>query len=231
MTGDVIYSRSEMLIAVALFFVSLVAAEGGYRLGRHSRETIDEPTRLQVSSIQGAILGLLGLLLGFTFAMAVSRFDARKHLVVDEANAIGTAILRARLFPPPRREEVDTLLRSYVDARLKVGGAQESGAEFASSEAEADRLQRQLWALTVTVAVEDTRSVTAALFIESLNDAFDSKSRRDAALSNHVPESVLALLFLASLIAMSVIGYAVGLAGARVNAAIGGHGHRRSRPP
>lgn len=64
------------------------------------------------------MLGLLALLLGFTFAMAMSRFEVRKQLVLDEANAIGTTFLRAQLLPPPARQEISDLLRQYVEVRL-----------------------------------------------------------------------------------------------------------------
>lgn len=210
MTGELLYSRSEMFIAVLLFAFLMGASATGYRLGRRGRASIDEATKSQAGSIQGAILGLLGLLLGFTFAMAVSRFDTRKQLVIDEANAIGTAALRARLLPSAQREEARTLFRRYVDARLAEGPPRE----------EADRLEEQLWSLAIAVAETDTRSVTAGLFIESLNEAIDSKSRRDAALTNHVPESVLLLVFIVCIVAVAIVGYGAGLAGGRTTMSI-----------
>src|SRR5262245_23780758 len=112
--GDFLYSQSEGLLAPALFLVLLLAGAAGFRYGRRRSPQTDERTRSYEVTLQGAILGLLGLLLGFTFAMAVSRFDSRKRLVVDEANALGTAFLRARLLPEPERTEVATLLRRYL---------------------------------------------------------------------------------------------------------------------
>ncbi len=149
-------------------------------------------------------------MLGFTFAMAVSRFETRKQLVIEEANAIGTAALRARLLPLSHREEALTLFRRYVDARLAEGPPEE----------ETERLQERLWSLASAVAETDTRSVTAGLFLESRNEAIDSKSRRDAALTNPVPESVLLLLFIMCVVALGVVGYGAGLAGGRTTVAI-----------
>jgi hypothetical protein len=90
----------ERLVVGALIALFLLAAEVGFRAGRrHGRRVGDrEP---QVGTIQGALLGLLALLLGFSFAMAQSRYDTRRALVVDEANAIGTTYLRAQLLPKP----------------------------------------------------------------------------------------------------------------------------------
>ena len=99
MPGELLYSRSETLIAVVLFALLLLCVEVGFRLGRRAKASFDEPTKTQIGTIQGAILGLLGLLLGFSFAMAASRFEVRKQLVIDEAYAIGTAALRGAATP------------------------------------------------------------------------------------------------------------------------------------
>ena len=114
MSGELFYSRSETLIAVVLFAFLLLFAEVGFGLGRSRSTQFHEAVKSQVGTIQGAILGILGLLLGFSFAMAVSRFDMRKQLVIEEANAIGTAAMRARLLPAPRRDEAAALFRSYA---------------------------------------------------------------------------------------------------------------------
>jgi len=92
----------------------LLIFEAGYRIGRKRRTAIDEPTRAWVTAIYSAILAMLGLLLGFSWAMAQQRFEARRELVVEEANAIGTTYLRAQALPEPHRGDVSKLIRQYV---------------------------------------------------------------------------------------------------------------------
>jgi hypothetical protein len=102
------------LVIVVLVLFSI---EGGHRLGRYRRTRSEQEKDAPVGAMVGSTLGLLAFMLAFTFGMAASRFDTRKSLVLDEANAIGTTYLRAAMLPD-RRGEVRGLLRDYVDARL-----------------------------------------------------------------------------------------------------------------
>jgi len=113
-----LFGLNEWLIVTIVIALFLSAIEIGFRLGRRGKAKGNEPTRSQVNVLQAASLGLLALLLGFTFSMALTRFDTRKQLVLDEANAIGTTFLRAQLLPDPARKEVSDLLRRYVDVGL-----------------------------------------------------------------------------------------------------------------
>src|SRR5262249_37334265 len=160
---------------------------------RRSPQT-DERARSYEVTLQGAILGLLGLLLGFTFAMAVSRFDNRKRLVVDEATALGSAFLRARLLPEPEQSEVTKLLRQYLDARMELTRGNPAASSREELTERAARLQGLLWAQAVRATEQDRQAVATGLFVQSLNDVIDMAGKRDAALANHVPESVLLLL-------------------------------------
>ena len=99
------YSLSEPLLGLALLALLVLASEFGFRAGRRRGPTSSDAVRQQVGNIQAALLALFALLLAFTFSMALSRFDQRRQLVVREANAIGTAALRARLLPAPQRVE------------------------------------------------------------------------------------------------------------------------------
>ena len=102
--------------AVAGFLVSL---EAGFRLGQRRLTRTDDPEKSHTSALQGATLGLLALLLGFTFAMAVSRFDNRKSVIVDQANAIGTAELRSRLLPAAQAGPAHQLFRDSPEKRAR----------------------------------------------------------------------------------------------------------------
>ena len=156
------------------------------------------PGRNHVEALQSAVLVLLALLLGFTFAMAVSRFDTRKGLVLEEANAIGTTSLRAQFLSEPQRSEALALLRQYVSARLDFYGAGIDQVRLEAASAAAQGIMNRLWALAVTAAAADPRSVPTGLFAQSLNDLIDANEKRRVALDNHVPEAVVYLLLLVS---------------------------------
>jgi hypothetical protein len=116
---ELFYNLNLLLIFLVSTGALLLFTELGFLLGRKAGRTTSDRARSQIGAIQAAILGLLALLLGFTFAMAMSRFDIRKQLVLDEANAIGTTYLRTQLLPEPQRQELAELLRRYVRVRLE----------------------------------------------------------------------------------------------------------------
>ena len=98
-----------------------------------------------VSTLEAAILGLLALMIGFTFAMALTRFDARRAAVVNEANAIGTTALRARLLPAPHNVETNKLLQEYVRTRLDITQRVPSTTEFNAAIARSNEIKQRLW--------------------------------------------------------------------------------------
>jgi hypothetical protein len=210
-----LYSQSEALVVLVLLALLLGGAEAGYRLGLRRRLRIDEPAKSRLESVQSEILVLLGILLGFTVAMSVSRYDGRKHAVVSEANAIGTAALRARLLPAPENGEAVTLLRQYVDVRLQSAQQRLDPAPLDGLERKASQLQEKLWLLAAAVNSKQPQNFTTGLFITALNEVIDAKGLRDAALDNHVPASVLVLLFAAAILAVGMVGYANGVANHR----------------
>ena len=111
-----LYNYSLLTIFLVALAAILVALEIGHWLGVRATGKGGD----NISTLEGAVIGLLALMVGFTFAMALSRFEARRDAILAEANAIGTTALRARLLPEPRRKEVLGLLRDYVKIRLDV---------------------------------------------------------------------------------------------------------------
>ncbi|WP_373047556.1 hypothetical protein [Vulgatibacter sp.] len=196
---------------IALVFLGLLvgAAEGAYR--RAGRTHPSEELRSQVATLQAALLGLLGLLLAFTFAMSSARYDQRRELVVEEADAIGTAWLRAMVLDEPARSGLQELLRRYVDARL---GYYEAGAnEGAIAEAvdEALAIEADFWRLAVEQAREHPDPIRA-LLLASLNEVIDLEEERLVALHARVPDAVVLLLLVVALAAIGAVGYSFGLA-------------------
>lgn len=216
MPSELLYQQSEFAIALILLVVLAVTSELAYRVGRRQRRANSEPTRAEILGIHAGILGLLSLLLGFTFAMALSRFEFRKEMVVLEANAIGTAALRAQFLPAVNDSTTRALFRDYVAIRLEsVLESEQQSAERQQLDERTAAIQQRLWIIARAAAEADPRSVPLALFVEAVNAMIDIKSRRDVAVANHVPEVVLVFLLAMSLLTIGAIGYGNGLAGAR----------------
>jgi len=164
----------------------------------------------KVSTLESAILGLLALMIGFTFAMALSRFEARRAAVLEEANAIGTTALRARLLPAPHSTKSLKLLREYVQIRLDITQRVPSTTELDAATARSNTLQEALWQQAEAVAATDKGLVPTGLFIQTLNDMIDNQEKRLAALRTKLPNIVLMGLYGIAIIASAFTGYAVG---------------------
>jgi hypothetical protein len=210
---DVLPLWGLFLLIVALV---LAAIEGGYRLGCYRHRRSDREKDAPVGTMVGATLGLLAFMLAFTFGMAASRFDTRKQLVLDEANAIGTTYLRTAMLPE-RRDDIRTLLRSYVDARLE---AVRSG-QVAEAILRSENIQAQLWSAATAVGLQHPASIVVGLFVESLNELIDLHAKRvTAGLRNRIPGAIwLALLTIATL-SLGAMGYHAGLVGTTRSLAI-----------
>lgn len=206
------YDINGAEIAVILLVSMVLAIELGFRIGLQSAGSTNEDAKGHINGIQGSILGILALLLGFTLSMSLQRFDARSEAVVDEANAIGTAYLRAQLLPPGQRDEVQKLMRAYLDTRVEASLVEHRGQSALS--VKAMRQQAELWDQARQVAETHPGPITA-LFITALNETIDSFGKREAALDRHVPEVVLLFLYVTFLMAGGIVGYTSGVAGHR----------------
>ncbi len=216
--NEIMYDQNSVLITCVLFVCMVAAAEVGYRIALRFSGSSSESSRAHVGAIQASLLGVLALMLGFTFSLSLQRFDSRSEAVVDEANAIGTAYLRADLLPEAQSAAVRQQIADYLDLRVQAGSI--TLADGAEREAVLARSQQQLerlWDLAVQAASQDAGPVTTGLFIQALNELIDSFGRRDAALNRHVPEVVLFVLFGTFLMTGTIVGYASGHAGHRVS--------------
>ena len=214
MNSGFLYGTNEIVIYLVFCALMLAATEAGFHLGRRSEDNTPDKTKSHVSTVEAGILGVLGLLLGFTMSMAVSRFEVRKQLVLDEANAIGTSCLRTELLPVPQGSEIASLLRQYVDVRVQYGTAG-NDLPLDALHTQTVRLQNEFWARAVAYGQKDPNPVRAGLLLQSLNQAIDLESARTMALQNHVPASVIYVNAIVGLLAAMVVGYAFGLNGRR----------------
>jgi hypothetical protein len=202
-----LYGYSLITIFVVGSTIILVTSEVGWQIGLRDKEH----GGLNVSTLQSSILGLLALIIGFTFAMALSRFEARRDAVLNEANAIGTAALRARLLAEPYRTEALKLLREYVQIRINVFQSERSLAEVKTAVERSNAIQEALWQQAKSAASSDTGMVPTGLFIQTLNEMIDNQAKRLSALRNRVPNLVLLALFGIAAVGGGFSGYASAL--------------------
>jgi len=206
--------QSEWMIFAFPGLLLIGFAEIGFRLGLRLYVAKDTARKGQVGAIQGALLGLLGLLLGFTFAMAAGRYEARRDLVLKEANAIGTTFLRASLLSDAHRAPVEDLLRRYVDLRLTFQALAADPAKFAEGLRLSADIQRQLWEHAVAAAKE-TPTPIVATFVNTLNDTIDTEAERLAAARNRIPGTVWILLLTVAALGCMTSTYLAGEEGVR----------------
>lgn len=196
------YLIDHRLLAVAMVAVLAVASEIGFRLGSRSREA-QESFRSLISGTGAAMLGVMGLLLGFTLAMAVSRWDERHDVVVDESNAIGTLWLRAGLLEEPLRGELRDALRQYTDARIALGGSRDDRAALRAERSKSESLHATIWS---TVERANELGMSPAILtslITSANELIDIHELRLASITNFLPAPLMLLL-------VGVAGVAIG---------------------
>jgi hypothetical protein len=166
-----------------------------------------------VGVVQGALLGLVGLLLAFGLTMAVGRYDTRRALLVHEADTIGTTFLRAQLLAEPTRTASLDLLERYADVAVRLADQVPDSDQFIAAATRMDELQRQLWRLAGDSVRADTDGTAPRLYIETLNEMIDAHSDRVASLRNRVPSTVLTLQLFGSAVALGALALYLALLG------------------
>ena len=189
----------------------LIATEIGRRLGLRVSDADDS----QLTTLEAAIIGLLALIIGFTFSMALTRFDSRRDAVMEEANAIGTAALRARLLPAPHDRQSLEFLRDYVDGRLELTRRAVTRDDLDKMIIRSNDLQEALWQQAMAIAATDKGMVPTGLFVQALNYMIDSQGERLSAARNHVPDVVIMALFVVAAFASAFSGYCRSVLGKR----------------
>ncbi|MBW4026992.1 MAG: DUF4239 domain-containing protein [Acidobacteria bacterium] len=200
------------LIAAPLLFVAVLSLlETGRALAARRRAPGKDDG---LSAIDGAVFGLMGLLIAFTFSGAAQRFEQRRQLIVQEANAIGTAWLRVDLLPAGAQPAIRQDFRDYVDARLGFYRNLPVDSQTAAVQMQrANRLQGRLWAQTVAACRTGCANPAITLPLTALNEMIDITTTRAAALETHPPKIIYEVLILLVLVSSLLAGY--GMGGAR----------------
>ncbi|MBN8465763.1 hypothetical protein JYJ95_04525 [Corallococcus exiguus] len=188
------------LLALMVMGLLFICLELGYRLSHRRPELGD------VSALQASVLGLVALLLAFSFSMAAERYSLRRALVVKEANAIGTLYLRLGFLPEPSRGETRAWLRRYTDLRLEGHEVANEPAVFAKLLQESESLQSELWARLEALAPR-VEAPVLILVTQAMNDVFDVSDERLAAAHNLIPTSIFVLLLVGMLGSGVLLGY------------------------
>ncbi|HTK92774.1 MAG TPA: DUF4239 domain-containing protein [Verrucomicrobiae bacterium] len=193
-------------LGIVLFIGMVVMIELGRLFGRRTKS--DDASQTGRTAIGGAVYGLLALLIAFTFSGAATRFDSRRYLIVDEANAIGTAYLRVDLLPPDVQLGLRDLFRRYVDSRIAT---YQTVADMAAVQAELDRgiaIQGEIWRQGLAGCRRpENPPATCNLLVPALNSMIDLNTTRTMGNKIHPPAIVFAMLLALALITALLTGY------------------------
>ena len=196
-----------VIFTVFLLISMLICLELGRRYGLRQVEHESDTVKTGKQIIEGAFFGLLGLLIAFSFSGAVSRFDDRRALIIEEANDIGTAYLRLDMLAPDVQPRMRELFRKYFDARLATYRALPQIDAAKQELARATDLQNQIWALAVA-STRDSSSHpdSGKLFLPAINSMFDVSNSRTWAALTHPPMIIYGLLFVVALFCAFISG-------------------------
>jgi hypothetical protein len=201
----------HLVLALALIILWLAEWAGAaLRLKRRNDED-DQPNDFEL--ITAATLTLLGLIIGFSFSMAISRYDQRKHYEAEEANAIGTEYVRADFLPAADAAKIRALLRKYLDQRVSFYLASER-ADVLRINAVTDQLQTDLWSAVRGPAVAQPTAVVS-LVVSGMNDVLNSQGYAQAAWWNRIPAPAWNLMVTIAICSCLLIGYRMRRAGTK----------------
>jgi hypothetical protein len=210
--GAILFDLSTGALALLLFGATLGATALGAFIGhrvRHLSDSLSEPFGI----LQGAMLGVVGLILAFGLSLALSRYEDRRDAIVDETNTIGTTYLRAQLLAEPVRSRSLEVLVTYTESAVRLSEYVPGSAAEEAIVADEARLQRRLWALAGEAQEREPLASAPRLYIESLNEMIDAQTSRVAALNNQVPEAILWLEILGASLALGLLAAYLALVG------------------
>jgi hypothetical protein len=191
------------VVFVVVLLLLWLSSKAGAALRR--RNPLADSARNDYGVIQAATLTLLGLILGFSFSMAINRYDQRKNLEEAEANAIGTEFVRADLLPAADAAKVRALLKSYLDLRVRFYTARDK-EELRTINADTAKMQDALWAAVLTPA-KASPTPLSALAVAGMNDVLNAQGYTQAAWWNRIPVAAWGLMLLIAISCNVLIGY------------------------
>lgn len=200
-------ANASVLEAAAVLLALLILSFGlGYFLRTKSFGSAKATSAEQGQEglIVSAVMAVVGLLIGFTFSLSVQRFEERRMLVVTEANAIGTAYLRAQLLDEPDRTRLSNLLVAYTDNRIVLAGAQGDRKELVERN---DRLLAQIWAAVSAASKTQRGQAISTPLLFAFNDLIDHDTLRKTARTTQIPGLVMAMLYVFLIATAAIVGF------------------------
>jgi hypothetical protein len=204
-----VFALINALVVAVLFATMYALQEWGRRIGERAVKLDPSRDKPSAGAADAAVYGLLGLFLAFTFSGAATRFDDRRHLIVDEANAIGTAWLRIDLLPPSTQPQLRDLFRRYLDARLERYGRFGDVERMRAAGERFVALQAEIWRAALSSANVSGEMPPFTVLLPSLNEMFDVATTREAAVLMHPPPAVFGMMGVLALIGALFAGYAM----------------------
>lgn len=213
MTSSWLYRQDTLGIVVVLMVCMTIAAEVGFALGRRWHPRTNDARRGHLGSILGPLLGLLALLLSFTFAMSANRYDLRRQLVLADANSLESLYLLSSLLPEESRKPFKQSLRKYVDLRSQIALFRRnlSTEEVADLSAQVEALHSQMWKTAKDSAAANPPQNFTEPILKGLIDALAAHRARMFGWESRVPDSIICLLLLGCVAGMGAIGLSGGL--------------------
>jgi hypothetical protein len=194
-------------VLLALFAAMMLFLELGRRLGLYRKRIDPEGSEKGLGAVEGAIFGLMGLMIAFTFSGAGQRFEHRRDLITEEANAIGTAWLRIDLLPPDAQPAMRQLFREYLDVRIATY-ARRAGADAGRvDDGKSAPLQQKIWETAVESSDAREKNTVSNLLMPALNEMIDVTTTRAVAAETHPPDVVYAMLVALALLCSLLAGY------------------------
>jgi len=200
-------SIDTWLLVIILLLLMLACIKLGEAFARRRRARLEFPDNPANSAINGAVFGLLAFLLAFTFSMSGNRYDDRRQASIVEANAIGTAILRADLYPDSLRQAFLADFKNYLQARIDNFAAGPNIEAIKTADKQAAVFAARLWSRATGFAHVNPSPVISGQMIPALNDMFDSATSNTFSELIRVPTSIVFMLFALSLISSFFMGY------------------------
>jgi hypothetical protein len=205
--------QSTYIIILILFLVMMLSSEIACRIGMRLNARAPEAGKGHFGAIQGSLLGVLALLVSFTFSISAQRYESRRQLLVEDANTLNALYLRSTLLPEPERAAFKRLLRQYIDVRMSVVtlGREPTIEELQNTVVKSNELHRQMWTLASSIAQQNPPPRSIDEVLRLLVEMAASTERRVNAFTSRVPDPIIWLLFGGATVGAGVIGFSAGL--------------------
>ncbi|MEO8146534.1 MAG: hypothetical protein ABI723_02800 [Bacteroidia bacterium] len=207
MNSPLLFQVPALMIAAMLFLLLILANGLGFRIRKMQLKKNQDQLPDWSDSLEGSLMGLMALILAFSFGIAASKFDARREMIVQEANDIGTALLRCDLYPDSTRNLLRADFQKYVEARISYYDAGDDSLRIKAALKEADRYSSGIWNRVVLIAGNPGNTVPSMQMIPALNSMIDIVTTRDAGRIAKVPPVILTVLLILTLISGFLAGY------------------------